>query len=71
MKDLAEQLLKERNYGSAILHAQMCVELSLKALFDLLEIEYEKKHSIDAQSLEKALEKIGAKNQRRFRKRGA
>jgi hypothetical protein len=43
----AEEFLRKRNYADSILNAQICVELSVKCLFDTLNIKYQKKHDIE------------------------
>lgn len=44
--EMARQCLEEADFAGAIREAQACVELSLKALLDILQIKYEKKHDV-------------------------
>ena len=43
----AETHLKSLNYSGAVREAQICVELSVKALLDNFHIKYKKMHDID------------------------
>ena len=42
----AEGNLKRLDYAGAVREAQACVELSVKALFDFLQIKYDPKHDV-------------------------
>ena len=43
----AEYFLRERKYADSILNTQLCVELSVKCLFQGLSVEYPKRHDIE------------------------
>jgi len=43
---IAEGHLKDLNYSGAVREAQICVELSIKALLDNFDIEYKKVHDV-------------------------
>jgi hypothetical protein len=54
----AEDFLRKHNFADAILNTQICVELSVKCLFDALNIEYKLIHDIDDACYDKALNRL-------------
>lgn len=42
----AREALRRRDYPTAITSSQECIELSIKALFEKLEVPYERRHDI-------------------------
>jgi hypothetical protein len=54
----AEDFLRKRNFADAILNTQISVELSVKCLFDGLNIRYERKHDIDDACYDEAFKRL-------------
>ena len=59
--DEAEQHLKSWHYPESISASQECIELSIKAIFMLLQEEYPKRHEFKEDEFEAILEKIPEK----------
>jgi HEPN domain-containing protein len=54
----AEGFLRNSNFADAILNTQMSVELSVKCLFDALDIKFEKKHDIPDECYKEVFERL-------------
>jgi len=59
--DEAKHHLKSSNYPESISASQECIELSIKAIFMLLQKEYPRKHEFKEEEFEVILEKIPEK----------
>lgn len=57
----AEESLKRFHYAESISASQECIELSLKAIFLLLESKHSKSHQFSEEEFERILEKIPEK----------
>jgi len=53
-----EKDIKSARYSKSIRSFQTCMELSLKAIYLMLDVEYKRKHSQKGESLAEILEKI-------------
>jgi len=54
----AEDFLRKHNFADAILNTQICVELSVKCLFDALKIGYKRTHDIDDTCYDEAFNRL-------------
>jgi HEPN domain-containing protein len=59
--DEAEEHLKKYHYSESISASQECIELSIKAVFLLLQEEYIKKHEFKEEEFEALLKKVPEK----------
>ncbi|RLG66985.1 MAG: hypothetical protein DRO11_10675 [Methanobacteriota archaeon] len=59
--DEAKEHLKSSHYPESISASQECIELSIKAIFMLLQKEYPKKHEFKEEAFEAVLKKIPEK----------
>ena len=57
----AKQHLKSFNYPESISASQECIELSIKAVFMLLQVEYPRRHEFKEEEFEEVLKKIPEK----------
>ncbi|MGC9086434.1 MAG: HEPN domain-containing protein [Thermoproteota archaeon] len=57
----AEECLEKWDYPESISASQECIELSIKAIFLLLQKEYPKKHEFEEEEFEAILEKVPEK----------
>ena len=56
----AEEHLKKFNYSESISASQECIELSVKAIFLLLQEKYPRKHEFNEEEFEKILQMVPA-----------
>jgi len=59
--DAAERNLKRFDYAGTVREAQTSVELSVKALFDFLQIKYDPKHDVKDEVFLKAFKTVAPK----------
>lgn len=62
----AKESLEKRDWSQAIYQAQQCVDLSVKAFFQVLGIKYELKHRLKDKCFEDALEQLKSKFKKEY-----